>query len=92
VSAFLSGKRVYESSEEFTIIRLFGSKEKHFLLPFYTLDKLFVGQVCLQYKTWDHLFHDKREKKFIPLPWKVVLNFSLITYVKHLINTNFNLQ
>jgi len=35
---FLSRKRVYELFEEFTVIRLFGSKEKPFLLPFYTSD------------------------------------------------------
>jgi hypothetical protein len=43
-TAFLLEKRVYELSEEFTIIILFGSKEKPFLLPFYTLDKFFVRE------------------------------------------------
>jgi hypothetical protein len=43
---YLSGKGVYELYEEFNVIRFFGSKEKPFLLPFYTSDKLFVGEVC----------------------------------------------
>jgi hypothetical protein len=51
-TSFLTGKGIYELSEEFTVIRIFGSKEKPFLLPFYTSDKLFVGEVCRQYKTW----------------------------------------
>jgi hypothetical protein len=25
----------------------------------------------MQYKTWAHLFHDKRKKQFIPQPWKI---------------------
>jgi hypothetical protein len=45
---FLSGKGVYELSEEFTIIRFFDSKEKPSLLPLYTSDKLFVREVCMQ--------------------------------------------
>jgi hypothetical protein len=32
-TTFLSGKGVFESSEEFTIIRLLGCEEKNFLLP-----------------------------------------------------------
>jgi hypothetical protein len=69
-------------SKEFTVIRLFGSKEKPFLLPFYVSDKLFVGEMCRKYKTWAHFFHEKREKKFIPLPWKIE-NFT-IKHINHL--------
>lgn len=43
VTSFLTGKWIYELSKEFTIIKIFGSKETPFLLPFYTSDKLFVG-------------------------------------------------
>jgi hypothetical protein len=50
-TSFLTGKGIYELSKEFIVIRIFGSKEKPFLLPFYTSDKLFVGEVCRQYKT-----------------------------------------
>jgi hypothetical protein len=34
-TTFLSRKGVYETSEEFNVIRLFGGEEKPFLLPFY---------------------------------------------------------
>jgi hypothetical protein len=45
-ATFLFGKVSYEMFEEFTVIRLFGSKEKPFLLPFYVSDKLFVEEMC----------------------------------------------
>ena len=69
--------------EEFKVIRSFASEEKPFLLPFYTSDKLFVGEVCRQYKAWAHFIHDKRKKQFIPLPLKIG-NFS----VKHITHLN----
>jgi hypothetical protein len=80
--SFLSGKGVYELFEEFTVIRLFGSKGKPFLLPFYTLDKIIVREVCRKYKNWSHFFHDKRKKQFIPLPWKIG-NF-IVKHINHL--------
>jgi hypothetical protein len=48
-------------SKEFTAIIIFVSKKKSFLLPFYTSVKLFVGEVCRQYKIWARFFHDKRK-------------------------------
>jgi hypothetical protein len=71
VATFLSRKCSYEMSEEFTVIILFGSEERPFLLPLYVLDKLFVGEMCIKYKTWAHFFHDKRKNQFIPIPWKI---------------------
>jgi hypothetical protein len=41
VSTFISGKGSYETSEEFTVIKLFGSEEKPFLFSFYVSDRLF---------------------------------------------------
>jgi len=40
-TTFLFGKGVYENSEEFTVIRLFGGEKNHFLLPFYVSDRIF---------------------------------------------------
>jgi hypothetical protein len=68
---FSLGKELMKCLKEFIVIRLFGSEEKPFLLPFYVSDKLFVKEMCRQYKTWAHFFHDKRKKQFIPLPWKI---------------------
>jgi hypothetical protein len=27
--------------------------------------------VCRQYIFWAHFFHERRKKKFIPLPWRI---------------------
>jgi transcription elongation factor GreA-like protein len=70
-------------SKEFTVIIIFGSKEKPFLLPFYTSNKISVGEVCRKYKTWAHFFHDKRKKQFISLSWKIGDYI-----VKHIIHLN----
>ena len=81
-TSFLTRKWIYELSKEFTVIRIFGSKDKPFLLPFYTSDKLFVGEVCRQYKTWAIFFHDKRKRRFIPLAWKI--GDCIVKHITHL--------
>ena len=45
-ATFLCMKGIYETYEEFTIIRLYMSKEKPFLLPFYVFDKFFAEKLC----------------------------------------------
>jgi hypothetical protein len=35
------------------------------------LKKLFFAEVARKYNFWLHFFHEKRKKKFIPLPWKI---------------------
>jgi hypothetical protein len=67
---------------EFTVIRLFGCEDNPFLLPFYVSDKIFFGEMCTQYKTWAHFFHDKRKNKFIPLPWKI--GKFIVKHITHL--------
>jgi hypothetical protein len=47
---------------------IFGCEEKPFLLPLYVSKKNFVVEDCIQYKTWDHFFNEKRKKKYIPFP------------------------
>jgi hypothetical protein len=81
-ATFLMGKGVFETTEYFSIIRLFGCEEKPFLLPFYVSDKHFVVEVCRQYKSWAHFFNEKRKKQFIPLPWKI--GEIIVKHISHL--------
>jgi hypothetical protein len=53
-TSFLFGKGAYEISKEFIVSILFGNKDNPFLLPLYVSDKLFVREMCKQYKTWAH--------------------------------------
>jgi hypothetical protein len=57
--------------ENCSVIRIFGSKEKPALLPCHITEIMFVTEITRQYNYWLHLFHEKRKKQFIPLPWKV---------------------
>jgi hypothetical protein len=57
--------------EHFSIIRIYCSRERPTYLPYYVSDKMFVVEVCKQYRFWAHFFHEKRKRKFIPLPWKI---------------------
>jgi hypothetical protein len=50
---------------------IFGSKENPSLLPCYITDIMFVTEIERKYNYQLHFFHEKRKKKFIPLPWKV---------------------
>jgi hypothetical protein len=75
-------KGVFETTENFNIIRLFGSEEKPFLFSFYVSNKHFVVEVCKQYKSWDHFFNEKRKKQFILLPWKI--REIIVKYISHL--------
>jgi hypothetical protein len=61
-TTFLSSKGIYETSKDFTIIRLFGGEENPFLLPFYVSDRIFTEEMCRKYKTWVHFFYDRRKK------------------------------
>jgi hypothetical protein len=68
---FLSQKGSFEAMENFSIIRLYCSHEKPSYLPYYVSDKIFIVEICKQYKFWAHFFNEKRKKQFIPLPWKI---------------------
>jgi hypothetical protein len=67
----LDRKGALEQMDNYSVIRIFGSKEKPTLLPCHITDILFVTEIVRQYNYWLHLFHEKRKKHFIPLPWKV---------------------
>jgi hypothetical protein len=47
------------------------SRGNPFYYHFMFSDRLFIIEVCRQYKYWAHFFNEKRKKQFIPLPWKV---------------------
>jgi len=68
---FLDTKGAIEYLDNYTVIRIFGSKEKPTLLPCHITDKMFVIKVARQYNYWLHIFQEKKKKRFIPLPWKV---------------------
>jgi hypothetical protein len=57
--------------DNYTVIRIFGSREKPTLLPYHIIDIMFVTEITRQYNYWLHLFQEKRKKQFIPLSWKV---------------------
>jgi hypothetical protein len=63
VVSFLAGKGIFETLDDFSFIRLYGFEEKPSLLPFYVSNKLFVIEVCKQYKFWAHFFNEKRKKQ-----------------------------
>jgi hypothetical protein len=70
-TSFLDRKGTLEHLDNYTVIRIFGSREKPALLPCHITDIMFVTEVARQYNYWLHLFQEKRKKQFIPLPWKV---------------------
>jgi hypothetical protein len=70
-TSFLDRKGALEPLDNYTVIRIFGSREKPSLLPCHITDIMFVTKVARQYKYWLHLFQEKRKKQFIPMPWKV---------------------
>jgi hypothetical protein len=68
---FLDRKGALEKMDNYNVISIFGSKENTALLPCHMTDKMFVTEIARKYNYWLHLFHEKRKKQFIPLPWKV---------------------
>jgi hypothetical protein len=68
---FLDRKGALEHLDNYTMIRIFGSREKIALLPCHITDRMFVIEVARKYNYWFHLFQEKRKKQFIPPPWKV---------------------
>ena len=57
--------------ENHNVIMIFGSKENISFLPCHISDIMFFTEVARQYNFWMHFFHEKKKKKFIPLPWKI---------------------
>jgi hypothetical protein len=78
----MSDKEIFETMDDFIFIRLYGFQGKPSLLPFYFFDRLFTVEVCKQYKYWVNFFNEKRKKKFISLPWKVVEMY--VNIISHL--------
>jgi hypothetical protein len=74
---YLEKKGTIEKMENQIIIRIFFSKENPSFLPYYVPDKLFITEVARQYNFWFHFFHEKRKKRFMPLPCVTHQNYSL---------------
>ena len=68
---FLEKKETLEQMENQSVIRIFCSKENPSFLPYHVSNKMFITEVARQDNLWLHFFHEKRKKKFIPLPWKI---------------------
>jgi hypothetical protein len=69
--AFLNKRENFESNEQYSIIRVYFSQEAPIYLSFYVPDKIFMVEVCRQYKFWANFFYQTKKRKFIPLLWKV---------------------
>jgi len=59
VASFLAGKGRLKAMKKFSIIRLYCSHEKSSFLPYYVSDRLFIVEVCKQYKYWAHFLMEK---------------------------------
>jgi hypothetical protein len=71
--------------ENFSVIRLYLSREKPSYFPYYVSDKIFVVEICKQYKFWAHFFNEKRKRQFIPLPWKIgEIMVKIITHINEI--------
>jgi hypothetical protein len=70
-TTFMDKKGSFEAMEHFSIIIVYCSRERPSYLPYYVSDKIFVVEVCRQYRFWACFFHEKRKKQFIPLPWRI---------------------
>jgi hypothetical protein len=59
---FLIEKGVFETAEYSSIIMLFSSEEKHFLLSSYLSEKHFFVHICRKHKSWPHFYNKNRKK------------------------------
>jgi hypothetical protein len=70
-TSFLNQRGVVEYNEDYNIIRIYCSHVAPTYLPFYVSDKMFIIEVCRQYRFWVNFFAQRKKKQFIQLPWKV---------------------
>ena len=61
-TSFLDRKGTLEHLDNYIVIRIFGSMEKHALLPCHITDRMFVAEVARQYNYWLHLLQKKKKK------------------------------
>ena len=59
---FLDRKGTLEQMNNYSLIRIFGSKENPTFLPCHITDIMFVTKIARQYNYWLHFFHEKRKK------------------------------
>jgi hypothetical protein len=70
-ASFLNQRGEVEYGEDYNIIRIYCSRVAPIYLPFYVSDKMFIIEVCRQYRFWENFFAQRKKKQFIQLPWKV---------------------
>jgi hypothetical protein len=58
VATFLDKRGSFEENENYSVIRVYYSRESLIYFPFYVLEKMFVLEVCRQYKFWACLFNE----------------------------------
>jgi hypothetical protein len=70
-TSFLNQRGEVEYGEDYNIIRIYCSCVAPICLPFYVSDKMFIIEVCRQYRFWENFFAQRKKKQCIQLPWKV---------------------
>jgi hypothetical protein len=70
-TTFLDKRGSFEAMENYSVIRFTVLEKAPIYLPFYVPDKIFVIEVCRQYKFWANFFYERKKKQFISLPWKI---------------------
>jgi hypothetical protein len=67
-TSFLDKRVSFEAMELFSIINLYCSHKRPSYLSYYVSYKIFVVEVCKQYRFWAHFFNEKRKRQFTPFP------------------------
>jgi hypothetical protein len=67
-ASFLNERGEVEYGEDYNIIGIYYSRVAPIYLSFYVSDKMFLIEVCRQYKLWANLFAYRKKKQFIQLP------------------------
>jgi hypothetical protein len=69
-ASFLHQRGTFESNENYSIIIIYCSQEPPIYLTFYVSDRMFIVEVCRQYRFWEIFFSQRNKKQFIQLPSK----------------------
>jgi hypothetical protein len=62
-ASFLKGKGFLKKMEDYNVIGVFFSFEKHIFLSYYVYDKLFIIEISRKYKFWFHTLSGKKKKE-----------------------------
>ena len=61
-TSFLNQMGEVEYDEYYNIIRIYFSHVAPIYLPFYVSDKMFIIEVCRQYRSWKNFFSQRKKK------------------------------